>query len=588
MTDVAEIKCIVCEKPATKKCGDCGAVAYCSAECQVKHWTTHKQWCKKIRAVFVKLEEEEEEVDDKSRMSCVGMPKRKKETVKSVDAPPEPEAKRMRLALEEAANDLAVIPSDQRTPELVVEQLANAGVVIRRSDWKKQKALLAGLLFGRPSETVLSGRTLSVDVLNRITELALESPVASSIGIYKSGEGALKILDLLSDAGEAREISIKLPLVQIHFPVFDDNDDMMMIGRDTLAFKARRNKFIAMKLDPNGKVLRSVVVPNVLAARIVYIPRVHKIAVSARGRTRVVLVDSLTLRKTKGFESDPDQPIAYDFAVFGDEMLCCASFDTGKIIVLGQSNRWKSPLFEFKIPTTLFANVSFCRDMILTPGHSPNSLAAHYFSRVDGTFASTTYEIEKTGSLYRVMGTVPLVVSGGMCVMGGVTGDGMAARFEIAAPPLVVATAAAIPALPIQRFVYGFPVPLGGKYYSINVRSQCTPAMDNVAVLCPGWAFPGKPTAPEAVIIWFIRDPIGRVKSVGTILDIDVNDPPHFHRCFALGTNPNIAALISFRAFGDLVFVHVVNVDTGVLMKTVDLNPTKTTDVSRVIPIYRG
>uniref|UniRef100_A0A7R9U7V5 MYND-type domain-containing protein n=1 Tax=Pinguiococcus pyrenoidosus TaxID=172671 RepID=A0A7R9U7V5_9STRA len=35
---------------ATKRCGACGAVVYCSASCQREAWHVHKQFCKRIRA----------------------------------------------------------------------------------------------------------------------------------------------------------------------------------------------------------------------------------------------------------------------------------------------------------------------------------------------------------------------------------------------------------------------------------------------------------------------------------------------------------------------------------------------------------
>lgn len=37
--------CKVCQKEAEKKCGKCSSVFYCSKDCQVKHWPTHKKFC---------------------------------------------------------------------------------------------------------------------------------------------------------------------------------------------------------------------------------------------------------------------------------------------------------------------------------------------------------------------------------------------------------------------------------------------------------------------------------------------------------------------------------------------------------------
>lgn len=37
--------CKVCQKGAEKKCGNCSKAFYCSKDCQVKHWPTHKKVC---------------------------------------------------------------------------------------------------------------------------------------------------------------------------------------------------------------------------------------------------------------------------------------------------------------------------------------------------------------------------------------------------------------------------------------------------------------------------------------------------------------------------------------------------------------
>lgn len=38
--------CIVCGKAAQSMCGRCNFFGYCSADCQKKHWLTHKSKCK--------------------------------------------------------------------------------------------------------------------------------------------------------------------------------------------------------------------------------------------------------------------------------------------------------------------------------------------------------------------------------------------------------------------------------------------------------------------------------------------------------------------------------------------------------------
>jgi hypothetical protein len=40
-------KCQLCAKPASSKCSRCHSVAYCSKDCQVKDWSSHKTVCSK-------------------------------------------------------------------------------------------------------------------------------------------------------------------------------------------------------------------------------------------------------------------------------------------------------------------------------------------------------------------------------------------------------------------------------------------------------------------------------------------------------------------------------------------------------------
>ena len=43
--------CILCgASGSTKKCSSCKTAYYCSRDCQMAHWKTHKEFCKKMAA----------------------------------------------------------------------------------------------------------------------------------------------------------------------------------------------------------------------------------------------------------------------------------------------------------------------------------------------------------------------------------------------------------------------------------------------------------------------------------------------------------------------------------------------------------
>jgi hypothetical protein len=42
--------CAACGKPAASTCGKCRAVAFCSRDCQVLNWKSHKSMCGKVKA----------------------------------------------------------------------------------------------------------------------------------------------------------------------------------------------------------------------------------------------------------------------------------------------------------------------------------------------------------------------------------------------------------------------------------------------------------------------------------------------------------------------------------------------------------
>jgi hypothetical protein len=48
----ARKRCAVCGIPLAdvKQCGGCRKVAYCSRECQRKHWPQHKEECRRLQA----------------------------------------------------------------------------------------------------------------------------------------------------------------------------------------------------------------------------------------------------------------------------------------------------------------------------------------------------------------------------------------------------------------------------------------------------------------------------------------------------------------------------------------------------------
>ena len=49
--------CANCNADAKSSCSKCARTAYCSRECQVKHWPKHRTWCSETsaQAIFIKF-----------------------------------------------------------------------------------------------------------------------------------------------------------------------------------------------------------------------------------------------------------------------------------------------------------------------------------------------------------------------------------------------------------------------------------------------------------------------------------------------------------------------------------------------------
>ena len=48
--ECASVACAVCTRtlPSMKRCTQCRAVLYCSRDCQITHWASHKEECKRL------------------------------------------------------------------------------------------------------------------------------------------------------------------------------------------------------------------------------------------------------------------------------------------------------------------------------------------------------------------------------------------------------------------------------------------------------------------------------------------------------------------------------------------------------------
>jgi hypothetical protein len=51
--------CVMCHAPGEKRCGRCGAVRYCSQECQKIHWREHRQYCAAISGMSTVVPEDQ-------------------------------------------------------------------------------------------------------------------------------------------------------------------------------------------------------------------------------------------------------------------------------------------------------------------------------------------------------------------------------------------------------------------------------------------------------------------------------------------------------------------------------------------------
>ena len=59
--------CDVCSKMKKRRsmliCAKCRAFQYCSRECQLKHWPTHKDWCKELCKLRQDKQDDDEFID---------------------------------------------------------------------------------------------------------------------------------------------------------------------------------------------------------------------------------------------------------------------------------------------------------------------------------------------------------------------------------------------------------------------------------------------------------------------------------------------------------------------------------------------
>ena len=61
-----KMKCAVCSKDSTSRCGSCKKIWYCSRECQSQNWKHHKLNCDKLKMIQAKGVADVKEINDKA------------------------------------------------------------------------------------------------------------------------------------------------------------------------------------------------------------------------------------------------------------------------------------------------------------------------------------------------------------------------------------------------------------------------------------------------------------------------------------------------------------------------------------------
>ena len=123
-------KCANCGKDATSRCSRCKSEWYCSKECQVKRWKTHKELCKTLMELY--KEEEKEKKEKKSvqeMLDIVGKGKGKEEDNVEVT---------VREGRTEGNADKKVyvqeVKQEEKKQEVAVQEEAEKEVVVRSKD----------------------------------------------------------------------------------------------------------------------------------------------------------------------------------------------------------------------------------------------------------------------------------------------------------------------------------------------------------------------------------------------------------------------------------------------------------------------
>lgn len=588
-----------CGKPGVKKCERCGGVAYCSEECQRRHWPEHKDWCEKLRrisaALYTASQDEKREVERvqreidsdeedaenfatfaKQNCDCVGMPKRKQppEEEKEDLPPGPPPAQRIRTIREDAAREVAAVPAEQIDPAVYAREMARLATPEGR--WAMARQLFLGYTKG---EGVL--RDLAANVFEQILRQYVLAPIVrgtiavdsrqSIVENPAAGERELVFMHTIPTSVRASKLSWRQLKAALGLSAIADGPDVIAaVTEHILVLWESDEAYVAyFRADGSAEHVERLRVgdePGIPS--VAYAPKEQKFVVAC-GTSASILDAAPGAAKKLVTVFSPLLGNFGDAFAFRDDMLCFKNAETGEYFVFGPSNGWAAPVYLF-VATACAPHSS--GNLLLSFKHEgvtrPRVMKVHYFSPETNAFTAARYEL---GDAEFSGGNRVVTLAAGLLLSEQSRGRDGTLRVLVVAPPPRPPPAGA----PVQvlRYTKLRGVPAGRTRLDardIYSMTKGITVMDGVAAICPPEIeyFHGASKSTFG-IGWASRDPRGEPRLAITNIRFPrrmAESRTVSFEIFALSEVQRTAAIVMHyeEAGGEhLRVVYSANVDTG-------------------------